>query len=95
MSRFTQMVGKHFLKFDAQGQMSWQGRIITEPTKGVYLCQLYEWLTGGASDQVLVKIEDMMHWQFYDSAEDRNDAAQRKMEADRLMVRDESETAPN
>ena len=88
------MVGKFFLKFDADHKMSWQGKIIAEPGKGIYLCQLYEWLMGTASDQVLVKLEDMAHWQFYDCAEDRNLAAETRMRQDAAM-REENESAPN
>ena len=32
--------------------------------------QLYEWVMGGESDQVLVSSEQMIGWRFYDSAED-------------------------
>src|SRR5215471_5327756 len=73
------MVGKYFLQFDSEGEMGWQGRIILEPDKHLFLCQLYDWLMGQESDQVLVKLADMMLWKFYDTPEEWRYAGEQQM----------------
>ena len=58
---------------DDEGEINgvgWQGNILAEPSPGVYLVQLFSWLSGAPTDQVLVPFEDMRDWVFYDSNDD-------------------------
>jgi hypothetical protein len=36
---------------------------------GIYLIQYFEWFIGEASTLALVRIEDMLNWQFYEDIE--------------------------
>jgi hypothetical protein len=63
------LVGKFFLSFEDDG-VSWQGRILSEVSAGVFLVQLHEWLMGEASDQILVSIPEMKKWKFYENVDD-------------------------
>jgi len=61
--------GKFFHSLE-DGHMKWQGHILAMPRPGYYLVQLFEWLMGEPSIQVIVPFEKMHDWFFYDSAED-------------------------
>lgn len=63
------LVGNCFHSIDKDGKLQWQGRIISQPNKGIYLIQLYEWLMGEQTHRLLVKIEDMTNWIFYEDEE--------------------------
>ena len=68
--KFT-MVGRYFHSVTKDTkQIQWQGWILGQPSKGVYMCQLVEWMMGQTSAQVLVKFEDMQDWLFYDTQDD-------------------------
>lgn len=41
---------------------------MAEPSPGVYLVELFDWVAGGSSAQMLVPIDDMFEWRFYDNA---------------------------
>ncbi len=62
-------VGKFFFSFK-NGELQWQGQIISKVSEGVFLVQLHEWTRGESSDQVLFSVPDMMSWKFYDTADD-------------------------
>jgi hypothetical protein len=55
--------------FHSDAKRGWQGAVVAEPHPGVYLVELFEWLAGSSTSQHLVRIEDMVGWQFYDTAE--------------------------
>lgn len=63
------LVGSYFHSFGPEGQLDRQGAVVAEPQPGLYLVELFEWLAGGSSCQRLVRVEDMLDWQFYDTAE--------------------------
>jgi hypothetical protein len=63
------MIGKWFHSFN-NGIVRWQGRILAAPSDGLYLVQLYSWVMGEETDQVLVPLADMKDWSFYSSSED-------------------------
>lgn len=75
------IIGAFFLSRCLRGDsppcpsVQWQGQVLGQPNPGIYLVQLYEWLTGGASDQQLVRVEDMVGWSFYRHPEDWRYAA--------------------
>jgi len=72
------IVGRFFHSF-VEGRVHWQGRVLSQETEGgIYLVQLFEWFLGEPSDMVLVNLQDMMGWKFYDSVEHMNDAYDRK-----------------
>lgn len=55
--------------FHADETRQWQGCVVAEPSPGVYLVELFSWLAGDSTEQYLIRIEDMMNWQFYDTIE--------------------------
>jgi hypothetical protein len=65
------LVGSYFLVDDQQGM------VVAEPTPGVYLVELANWVGGastteqlvGIAMQRLVGIEAMAEWRFFDTAE--------------------------
>lgn len=78
------LVGKFFHTRKPDGAAGWQGRVIEEPSPGVYLCGLFEWLMGYEDTRVLVRLEDMLasfdaeggsfaRFEFYDSADEMSD----------------------
>jgi hypothetical protein len=77
------LVGQFFHAFE-NGRIDWQGRVIGNPAPSVYQIQLFEWLMGEPSIRLLVKIDDMLEWEFYGSQELMNDAwetQERRIEA--------------
>ena len=62
------LVSRFFhMEADSRG---WQGRVLENLGSERFLVQLYSWLDGTPSDQVIVSLEDMLGWTFYDDAED-------------------------
>jgi hypothetical protein len=66
------LAGKFFLSVKSADReiIEWQGQIKEQVSPGLYLLQLYEWLSGRPSDQVIVPVAEMVGWRFYDCAED-------------------------
>lgn len=60
------LIGKHFHSFK-EDFIHWQGRILSSPSEGAFLVQLYSWFDGCETDQVFVKFDDMLDWKFYDT----------------------------
>lgn len=65
-SRFDSLVGSYFHSTADKG---WRGLVVAEPNPSVYLCELFSWIAGDSTHQVLVWLEDMRDWRFYDDAE--------------------------
>ncbi|HVU35321.1 MAG TPA: hypothetical protein VHE61_17930 [Opitutaceae bacterium] len=66
------LIGRHFLWLkrvpldgDSPEEIRWQGVVLGCPQPGFYLVQLMELEKGSHYNQRLVKIEDMLAWQFY------------------------------
>jgi hypothetical protein len=82
------LVGSFFHSDVGRG---WQGCVVAEPGPGVYLLERFEWLVGSSDDQVLMRLEDMIGWSFYDTAEWMNSAyrngVQRRWEHERVEDR--------
>lgn len=57
--------------FHANPERGWQGQVVAEPQPGLYLVELYSWLSGRPNGQKLIGAATMLaeDWQFYDSAE--------------------------
>ena len=62
------LIGKFFHSLK-DGDICWQGQVLSEIKNDYYLVQLYEWLLGSPNKQVLVPFSVMVTWQFYDTAE--------------------------
>ncbi len=55
---------------DSRGYIrEWQGQV-TGREAAVLICQLYSWLDGEPTNQVLVELDDMLIWRFFDTNED-------------------------
>lgn len=64
------LVGHWFHSRDAAGQVEWQGVIISQPKRGWFLVQLFEWFVGEPSVRKLVPFEQMANWFFYETNEE-------------------------
>jgi hypothetical protein len=56
----------HSLK---DGEVHWQGTVLSSPEQGWYLVQLFEWFSGSPNVCRLVRFEDMQDWLFYPDCE--------------------------
>lgn len=65
------LVGSYFHGDD---ERQWQGCVVAEPSPGVFLVELFEWLVGSSSEQRLVRLDEMTEWHFYDDAKWMNNA---------------------
>lgn len=64
------LVGLYVHTKDAEGSITYQGRIVRQMKPGVYLMQLFSWLDGRPTKQIVVQVDDMAGWDFYESAEE-------------------------
>jgi hypothetical protein len=62
----TSLVGSFFLSDVDRG---WQGCVVAEVAPQVYLVETFDWLVGSSYNQVLVRLEEMTDWQFFDSGQ--------------------------
>ena len=61
------LVGRFFhTEIDGPGL---QGHVVAEVSKGLFLVQLYSWMMGEPTQQVIYGLEDMVEWTFYEDAE--------------------------
>lgn len=81
MKRITKnkgLVGKFFHSFATDDvkkhDLVWQGQVLAKIDRRQYLVQLFEWVLGETSDQVLVELSAMKNWKFYDTAEEWRNA---------------------
>jgi hypothetical protein len=73
------LVGKFFHSVDADKKtIKWQGQIVDEVAPGVFLVQLYEYLMGGESTQVIVPISEMAYWPIYETDQEMREAYERQ-----------------
>ena len=72
------IVGKFFHSFAPEGTyidpptriVEWQGQVRSKVRDGLYLVRLHNFISGEPGDQLLVPVEKMMDWRFYDSREE-------------------------
>ncbi len=69
--------GKFFHTFK-NGEIEWQGYVVAQQGDGYFLVQLLEWVLGEPSTQKVVHIGAMADWEFYNSAEEMNEAYERR-----------------
>ena len=65
------LIGKYFHTFK-NDTLNWQGQIIDMPYPGYVLVELFEWMAGFANGGRLVRIEDLVGWNIYETAEEMN-----------------------
>lgn len=68
------LTGKWFLEIidSEKGKCRWHGRIEGKADDKTYLVMLYDWIVGVPNDEILLKVEDMMNFEFFDCIEDLN-----------------------
>lgn len=59
----------HTYKKDT-GRIHYQGRVLSEDDDGFILVQLFDWLVGAPSDQLVFRKSDTTEWTFYECADD-------------------------
>src|SRR5262245_36081459 len=66
--------GLHTFRETKSGKRAivYQGVVRARIEDGIYLVQYFEWFAGTASTMELVRIEDMLKWQFYEDTEHMN-----------------------
>lgn len=70
--RTDSLVGSYF---HGSNEERYQGVVVAEPSPGIYLVELFDWITGfDSNEQILVRIKDMLEWHFYDTSEWMNNA---------------------
>ena len=83
------LVGRAFHSYSPDGDTRWQGVVEADLGDGYLLLQLFEWMMGGNSQQVIVHISDMTHrasdgfsiksrFAFYKTPEHMNDFYERE-----------------
>jgi len=50
-----------------------QGCIEGKVTDEVYICQLFSFVDGSATNSIVVRVDDMKNWRFYKTKEDMNE----------------------
>ena len=62
------LTGKYFhsVKTD-RTTIEWQGKFLGLASPGLYRVQLFEWINGSESNQLLVPATDMRYWRVYES----------------------------
>lgn len=69
------LTGKFFHSVKAdRTTIEWQGKFLGLASPGLYRVQLFEWVTGSESDQILVPAVDMKYWRVYESLEEMSEA---------------------
>lgn len=68
---------KYFHSFTENDTLKWQGQILKEVAPGKFLIQLYSWIGGFPSDQMVISIDQMIQekWKFYGYADDWREIA--------------------
>lgn len=72
------LVGKFFHSYVGK-KINWQGHVL-DYIDGMYLVQLFSWLDGHPTNQILVDFKKMKNWKFYDNQEQWVDAGDKSNE---------------
>jgi hypothetical protein len=67
----SSLIGSYF---HSDAERGWQGVVVAEPHDGIYLVETFSWISGESHVQRLVKIDDMLEWRLYDTAEWMNNS---------------------
>jgi hypothetical protein len=72
------LVGKFFHSLEADRQtIKWQGQIKNEVGPGIFLVQLFDYLMGAKSNQVIIPVSEMAFWPIYDTDAEMREAFER------------------
>jgi hypothetical protein len=75
------IVDKWFHNFNDNGEIKNQGQILSSLGDGNYLAQLYGWLDGSETDQLIFHVSTMKNWKFYNTSDEMSDAYERYIAA--------------
>jgi hypothetical protein len=67
------VVDKWFHSFNQDSGLQWQGQVVERLEGGYYFVRLYEWIMGSPTCLKLVRLEDMLAWEFYESSDEMQD----------------------
>lgn len=67
------LVGKYMHTY-AGGALHYQGEVLAAPTEATILVQLFSFITGYETDQVIMGLGELAEAKFYQSADDMNAA---------------------
>jgi len=62
------LTGLYFHSFDDDGQVGYQGQVLSSVCDGYYLLQLFSWIDGGPSRIITKHISEMSAFCFYENA---------------------------
>jgi len=78
--------------FHSDAENGWQGCVVAEPSRGVFLVELFSWATGFTTEQRLVRLEAMSEWRFYDDVQWMSDSyeisVERRWQRERSVIGD-------
>lgn len=62
----NKLVGIWFVSRE-NGNGKWQGQIVQQVDKSLYIAQLFSWMTGAPTNHVLIKVDDIISegWELY------------------------------
>jgi hypothetical protein len=64
---------KKFFHSFSDGEIIWQGKILSSLENNYFLIQLFEWISGEESIKKIVHIETMREWNIYDTDKEMRD----------------------
>jgi hypothetical protein len=70
MKNGNSLIGKYFLTFEKDRKLKWQGQVIAEPNPGYYLCDLFEWISGTRNKTMLIRVDGMRGFDFFNNRDD-------------------------
>ena len=87
------LVGFYFHSFhaDKPKELNWQGQVVARAEQGLFVCQLFSWMDGRPTNCVLVRVEDMALWKFYQTEANMHD--EYALHAQRRRAREAREAA--
>ena len=72
------IIGKFFHTLDDDGTIRCQGQILTCVINDTYLVEHYSWWDGCPNGQVMIDVDKMSNWIFYDTNQEMLDAYEKK-----------------
>jgi hypothetical protein len=68
--KLKSLAGHHFHSIGKDGQIEWQGFVVSEVQPGWFMVQLYSWIDGRQTNRRLVPFQKMADWLFYFTNDD-------------------------
>ena len=73
--KIDRYVGKFFHTFDENGDIEYQGLVLSELPNDQLNCLMFEWFTGVPSGEKTFDLENTLGWKFYKTCEEWNSYA--------------------